>query len=314
MKTACGTLSYVAPEVLTDSYTSQCDLWSLGIIVYILLSGSMPFHGNSELLKEKIITGKFAMRKDKWDRLSPEGQEFVKALIEKDPDVRLTAQQALEHPWLRCGPKDDATFEPTQSMVLAFQKYHETPKFRRCCFNAMAWLLPNNETAKLRNEFLAMDIDRQGTISLRELKAIMVQKFNIAENDVVSIFNSLDANHDHEIHYSEFLAAMFSSRIELNDKLLGDAFRNFDKDLTGYITPENLRESFGEVYEGVCVDALMKEADALKHGKISYPEFAAYVRGKPLDMDDAHIPPSVSPVIIIEKADAGVHQACCSIM
>jgi calcium-dependent protein kinase len=269
------------------------------------------------------------MRKDKWDRLSQDAQGFVKALIEKDPNVRLTAQEALEHPWLRCGANDDVTFEPTQSMVLAFQKYHETPKFRRCCFNAMAWLLPNNETAKLREEFLAMDTDRQGTISLKELKTIMVQKFKIAENDVVSIFNSLDANHDQEIHYSEFLAAMLSSRIELNDKLLGDAFRNFDKDLTGYITPANLKESFGEVYDGVCVDTLIKEADSFKHGKISYPEFAAYVRGKPLDIDDARIPPSVSPVRpvkklkipkrsvspeILEQADAAAPPACCSIM
>jgi calcium-dependent protein kinase len=313
MKTACGTLSYVAPEVLTDSYTSQCDLWSLGVIVFVLLSGSMPFHGNSDAVKSKITAGQFLMRKDRWELISPEATAFTKALLEKDPKIRLTAQQALEHPWIQGRMKEVGTFEPNRSMMVALSRYNESPKFRRCCLNAMAWLLSNNETAKLREEFLAMDTDRQGTISLKELKTMMMQKFKVAESDVVTIFDSVDANHDKEIHYSEFLAAMLSSRIELNDKLLDNTFRNFDKDLTGYITVENLHECFGEDFEGVRVDSLIKEADVLKDGKISFPEFKAYVRGTPIDIDDAQVRYVDTP-LVCEKSDAAMQQTCCNIM
>merc|ERR1719188_242868 len=67
MELSCGTLSYVAPEVLMKSYTSQCDLWSLGVIVFILLVGYMPFSGSSEQATiEAIKSGKYNVRKDRW--------------------------------------------------------------------------------------------------------------------------------------------------------------------------------------------------------------------------------------------------------
>jgi calcium-dependent protein kinase len=270
----------------------------------------MPFHGNSELIKTRIVAGNFVMKKERWEKISPEATEFTKALLEKDPKVRLTAAQALEHPWIKSCMKKSEDFEPNKSMMVALQQYNESPKFRRCCLNAMAWLLSNNETTKLREEFLAIDTDQQGTISLKELKTMMVQKFKVAESDVVNIFNSVDANHDKEIHYSEFLAAMLASRIELNDKLLDNTFRNFDKDLTGYITSENLLDAFGADFEGVGVDTLVQEADVLKDGKISFPEFKAYVRGIPVDTQDTKAP----YVVEIDRTEASMQQKCCSIM
>jgi len=282
MRTACGTLSYVAPEVLTDSYTSQCDLWSLGVIVYILLCGSMPFSGDSSVAKAKIAEGSFTFKKEKWKDISQSGKQFTEALMQKDPNVRLTTSQALEHPWLQSNLKAPSVgFD--KSMMLAFQEYRKAPKFRRCCLLAMAWLLPSKDTEEMRKEFFAIDTDRQGTISLGELRTLMVERFNAADHDVVNTFKAMDVNHDDEIHYSEFLAAMLSTRIKLNDKLLDSTFRNLDKDLSGYITAENLRDCFGESFEGRPVESLVSEADVLKDGKISYPEFAAFIRGAPLE-------------------------------
>merc|ERR1740117_1459281 len=70
MKYAYGTVGYVAPEVLRKSYTSQCDLWSLGVITFVLLSGIMPFAGKGDVQTENILAGRYAMIPEKWDRHS----------------------------------------------------------------------------------------------------------------------------------------------------------------------------------------------------------------------------------------------------
>merc|ERR1712039_20657 len=96
------------------------------------------------------------------------------------------------------------------------------------------------------------------------------------------IFDTIDTNSDQEIHYSDFLAAMISTRIQLNDGLLKNAFARFDKDSSGYITVDNLREVLGDQFEGTEVSRLLKEADLLGDHRISYDEFVAFLRGDSL--------------------------------
>jgi calcium-dependent protein kinase len=326
MKTACGTLSYVAPEVLAEKYTNQCDLWSLGVIVFILLSGSMPFQSNTEsVTKARITAGKYTMRRERWEKVSLIAQNFVKALLEKNPEVRLTAKSALEHQWIK-QYAEQPSIKVDPSMMDALQKYSAAPKFRRYCLLSMAWLLSDKETAQVRKEFCAIDTDQQGTISLGELQSLMVQKFGTSEEDILHIFRAMDANHDDEIHYSEFLAAMISTRMDMDDKLLDTAFRNFDTDLSGYITADNLRYAFGDAFEGEAVECLIGEADLSGCGHISYPEFAAYVRGVPIHSQEIQLsyPPGGSPRAqsrsATSKADVAIEQeraaqqACCNIM
>merc|ERR1719230_1130672 len=100
MKVSCGTLSYVAPEVLDQNYTSQCDLWSLGVIAFILLSGYMPFSGAEGEQAASILKGSYKLKPHKWNNVSPEALKFVQCLLQVDPERRLTADTALNHPWL----------------------------------------------------------------------------------------------------------------------------------------------------------------------------------------------------------------------
>merc|ERR1719478_982477 len=91
MALSCGTLAYVAPEVLKKSYTSQCDLWSTGVILFILLAGYMPFSGNERVQRKAIEDGNYSWRADRWKSVSSEAIDLVKRLLEKDPAKRLTA-------------------------------------------------------------------------------------------------------------------------------------------------------------------------------------------------------------------------------
>jgi len=103
MKTACGTPGYVAPEVLMhDNYSSQVDLWSVGVIVYILLCGFPPFYGdNDNQMFRKIKAGQYKFLAPYWDPISADAKDFVSKLLTVDWRKRMTAQEALNHKWLR---------------------------------------------------------------------------------------------------------------------------------------------------------------------------------------------------------------------
>jgi serine/threonine protein kinase len=96
-----GSVHYVAPEVLGGKYGLECDEWSLGVIVYMLLSGSPPFEGESdEEIMSKIRLGKYSMNGARWERITEEGKDFVSRLLVVDPEKRMTAEEGLRHKWL----------------------------------------------------------------------------------------------------------------------------------------------------------------------------------------------------------------------
>merc|ERR1712232_313007 len=116
---------------------------------------------------------------------------------------------------------------------------------------------------------------RQGTITLSEMKTAL-ESLNVQDEQVKQIFAALDTAADQEIHYSEFLAAMVSTRIRLHDELLRSTFERFDCDHSGYITAANLRDVLGENFGGARMEELIKEADFLNDGRISYDEFIMF--------------------------------------
>merc|ERR1712194_881564 len=85
--------AYVAPEELGQSYTSQCDMWSYGVTVFILLMGYMPFSGTEDQQTN-------AIKEEEWKNISPSAQEFISSLLVVDTKKRLSAEDALKHDWM----------------------------------------------------------------------------------------------------------------------------------------------------------------------------------------------------------------------
>jgi calcium/calmodulin-dependent protein kinase I len=107
MATACGTPSYVAPEVLASKggYGAEVDLWSVGVITYILLCGFPPFYGEKvHDIFNKIMAADYDYPTDYWEHISKPATDFIDSLLQLEPKKRLTAKQALEHPWLKVAP------------------------------------------------------------------------------------------------------------------------------------------------------------------------------------------------------------------
>lgn len=98
----CGTAYYMAPELLRGRYYKSCDLWSVGVILYILLSGVVPFDGETDHdVHRSILRGQYEFHPQQWEGVSEEAQDLVAGLLERDPKRRYTAKEALGHPWIR---------------------------------------------------------------------------------------------------------------------------------------------------------------------------------------------------------------------
>ncbi|NXQ35939.1 KCC1G kinase, partial [Alaudala cheleensis] len=137
MSTACGTPGYVAPEVLAQKpYSKAVDCWSIGVITYILLCGYPPFYEETESkLFEKIKEGYYEFESPFWDDISESAKDFIRHLLEKNPSVRFTCEEALRHPWINGNTALHRDIYPSVSAQI--QKNFAKSKWRQA-FNAAA--------------------------------------------------------------------------------------------------------------------------------------------------------------------------------
>ncbi|KAF8011158.1 hypothetical protein BT93_J1701 [Corymbia citriodora subsp. variegata] len=278
-----GSAYYVAPEVLKRRSGPESDVWSIGVITYILLCGRRPFWDKTEdgIFKE-VLKSKPDFRRKPWPSISNSAKDFVKKLLVKDPRARLTAAQALSHPWVREG--GSASEIPIDISVLhnmrQFVKYN---RFKQFALRALAGTLDEEELADLKDQFDAIDVDKNGSISLEEMRQALAKDlpWKLKETRVLEILQAIDSNTDGLVDFHEFVAATIHvHQLEEHDSekwLLRSqtAFEKFDLDGDGYITPEELRMHTG--LKG-SIDPLLEEADIDKDGRISLSEFRRLLR------------------------------------
>ncbi|XP_076909197.1 calcium-dependent protein kinase 28-like [Bidens hawaiensis] len=278
-----GSAYYVAPEVLKRKSGPESDVWSVGVITYILLCGRRPFWDKTEngIFKE-VLRNKPDFKRKPWPNISQSAKDFVKKLLVKDPRSRLTAAQALSHPWVREG--GNASEIPLDISVLSnmreFVKYSRLKQF---ALRALASTLDEEELSNLKDQFQAIDVDKSGAISLEEMKEALAQDlpWKMKESRVSEILEAIDSNTDGLVDFTEFVAATLHVRqleehnSEKWQHLSQAAFEKFDVDRDGYITPEELRMHTG--LKG-SIDPLLEEADIDKDGKISLSEFRKLLR------------------------------------
>lgn len=285
MHDVLGSVPYMAPEVFLSSYTSQCDMGSLGVTAHVLLLGKFPFSpkkGTSQL-KSEILRGDWRKTGDKWNRISRVAQQFLEGLIVVDANARMTASHALNHAFLVDDAPGSCIDNSTAQALVSFSK---ATKFQRACRSMLAWSLTNEDRAKVRNQFNAIDTNRSGTITMGELKSVLANELNLhGDEEFGVIFDSLDTANTQEISYTEFLAAMVQTRIALHDDVLEATFRRFDADGTGYISVKNLRQALGEEFAESKVEELIAEADKDSDGRVSYTEFVAFLTNSTTETD-----------------------------
>eukprot|EP00397_Hematodinium_sp_SG-2012_P004615 GEMP01004627.1.p1 GENE.GEMP01004627.1~~GEMP01004627.1.p1 ORF type:complete len:650 (+),score=117.54 GEMP01004627.1:161-2110(+) len=272
MKQGCGSLMYVAPEVIKKSYTNKCDLWSLGVIVYVLISGTPPFwHNTHKGTLREISEANYSLSGGNWDLVSSDAKHFVSALLTKNPAKRPNAEQALQLPWMI----ENQTTQLGVEVLRGLREFAEAQKFRRAALTILAWTVRAPERAKVEHLFLALDRGKAGYVCVSEFQSALRQEFDIDEGEAATLFNRVTDGT--KMHYTDFLAAMVNHRIDMTQEIVMDAFSRFDVDHTGFISADDLQHVLGETFEHECVTDMITSVTQDPRG-ISYDEFSNVLR------------------------------------
>eukprot|EP00742_Colponemidia_sp_Colp-10_P002048 GILJ01002188.1.p1 GENE.GILJ01002188.1~~GILJ01002188.1.p1 ORF type:complete len:487 (+),score=92.76 GILJ01002188.1:68-1528(+) len=275
MTTVVGTPYYVAPEVLKGHYDQSCDMWSLGVITYILLCGFPPFNGNDNAtIFRKIMKGDFSFDFPQWSHVSDLAKDFIRRLLTVDPKARFTAPQALQHQWLTA---QAPTHSLDYNIVNSLRNYADSRKLKKEALTVMVKMLNDTEVTNLKNAFKAIDTDNSGTITYQELtSALDSVGLKVAQEEIKRILESVDFDGNGRINYSEFLAATMDRKTYLTKEKLWAAFRHFDVNGTGKITEDDLRlalQRAGKEISDADIKIMMSEADTSGDGMIEFSEF-----------------------------------------
>ncbi|XP_057524896.1 calcium-dependent protein kinase 20-like isoform X2 [Amaranthus tricolor] len=275
-----GSPYYVAPEVLRKFYGQECDVWSAGVIIYILLSGVPPFWDETEQgIFEQVLKGDLDFASEPWPSISNGAKDLVKRMLVRDPKKRLTAHEVLCHPWVQVDGL--APDKPLDSAVISrLKQFSAMNKLKKIAIRVIAENLSEEEIAGLKQMFKMIDADNSGHITLEELKKGLEKVgANLNDSEIVGLMQAADVDNSGTIDYGEFLAAMLHlNKIQKEDHLFA-AFSYFDKDGSGYITPDELQQACEQFGLGdVHLDEIIREVDQDNDGRIDYSEFVAMMQ------------------------------------
>lgn len=286
-----GTIYSMAPEVIRGAYDAKCDVWSLGIITYMLLAGAMPFtrFDDEDALLRDLERERYDMTRRTMAKRSEDAKAFVKYLLKAKVDQRPDMQQVLKHKWLKgrtrdyeaaANPKALGTMESLtdEDMVDNLKKYASANRLRRIALMVIAHRSDSDSLRELRAAFRAIDTANEGFINFGELEAVLT-KAGYDATLIAEVFEAVDHDNTGRISYTEFLAAMLEGNCLVQEDELADAFDRLDSDDSGAITKDNLRQLLGNQFSASLVEEMIADADFKQNGTVDYEEFKKMMLG-----------------------------------
>ncbi|CAG9326259.1 unnamed protein product [Blepharisma stoltei] len=271
-----GTPYYIAPEVLSGSYSNKCDLWSVGIIMYTMMSGDLPFFSDtqSEIFRQ-ILIGKYQMKDEIWNNISPEARNLIQRLMCVDPAKRLSASEALAHPWFIS--QSPIKFSIDAGMLKALQDYRKISLFQKEALMILIKHLSIHELKELNESFLSLDQYKNGVISIQLLsESLKNSSWHLAQKEIDELIQSIDVDRNGTLNYSEFLAATLSSKLSLQEEIIWLTFMHFDVERKGFITATDIEEALsrqGHKLGNKGIEQMLYEIGKRRTDKITYEEF-----------------------------------------
>ena len=212
-----GTPSYMSPEMIDGNVTYVSDIWSVGVIVYQMITGDLPFIGkddNNKTLYEKIKNGNYDTEILNEKDCSEEAKDFINKALQKDIKNRLTVDEALNHPWIKkfsINNLDQSLIN--EDSIKLFIQFSKRPALHKEIFYFFAKISNETDIVDYKNVFNSFDANNKGCLSKEDLKTgLEKNKIDIDEDTLDCIFKGLDFHNSGRISYSEFLAAMVSSK------------------------------------------------------------------------------------------------------
>eukprot|EP00559_Dactyliosolen_fragilissimus_P001889 CAMPEP_0184864870 /NCGR_PEP_ID=MMETSP0580-20130426/16155_1 /TAXON_ID=1118495 /ORGANISM="Dactyliosolen fragilissimus" /LENGTH=1062 /DNA_ID=CAMNT_0027363801 /DNA_START=83 /DNA_END=3271 /DNA_ORIENTATION=+ len=297
---AVGTPYTVAPEVIRGNYDERCDVWAIGVIAFLLLSGDPPFGGcggpeSLAQVRENILKGSFRFEPiEIWSNVSQSARDFIRKLLVTDPRHRPTARECQKLDWLQNWAHKNLKMEDNKlnpNVVKALVNFKEYSDMRKLLCEVLSFTLMPDQITDLRKEFEKLDTDDSGEISLKGLKQVLIQNAGagslgaLTETEVEDIFNAMRVRKSEtRIHWHEFIAAGLS-QCKVDERNLKLAFDRLDSDHKGYITFQNISDMMGRDADGD-IDAMRAMwGDSMKHcnckdAQITYEDFLLLMKGQ----------------------------------
>lgn len=274
-----GTPYYVDPSVLEGSYTQECDMWSIGVIAYMLLSGRPPFYGNTDdETLARVRAGRFTFPASAFEQVSEQAKDFISRLLVVDQTQRMTARQAQAHPWLHSW---DQSPEALRVDILgSLRTFHQFSTLKKVAMEVVAFTLRPEQIKGLRREFEKVDVCSNGEITMEELSRALESSGLLSPDDLGALVRGLDVGRQHAgtISWHEFLAATMDAAL-LDEEHIQLAFQRIDTGRSGYISEENFAELVGADMTAEQVQQVFAEVDLDGDGLLSYEEFACLMKG-----------------------------------
>ncbi|KAL0857266.1 hypothetical protein Bca101_062420 [Brassica carinata] len=280
-----GSAYYVAPEVLHRSYTTEADVWSIGVIAYILLCGSRPFWARTESgIFRAVLKADPSFDESPWPSLSFEAKDFVKRLLYKDPRKRMTASQALSqlHPWISGSKNMNIPFD-----ILIFRQikaYLKSSSLRKAALMALSKTLITDELLYLKAQFAILAPNKNGLITLDNIRTALATNATEAMKesripDFLALLNGLQYK---GMDFEEFCAASISvhqhESLDCWEQSVRHAYELFDMNGNRVIVIEELASELG-VGSSIPVHTILHDWIRHSDGKLSFLGFVKLLHG-----------------------------------
>jgi len=280
MTTKAGTPYYVAPQVLSGKYDQLSDLWSIGVIMYVMLCGYPPFFGETDAeVLSKVRLGNFSFNAADWKNVSEDAKNLIRMLLKMNPRDRYTAEQALNHEWVVNKAPKARGVTLQSNFVDNLRGFRSQNKLKKAALHIIAGNLNEDQIKNLRDAFTSLDANGDGLLSAAEMKEGLAKSgLKDIPQDLQEILEDVDSDGSGVIDYTEFLAATLSKHMYQKEEVCWQAFRIFDKNQDGKITQEELAAVLkSDEVAGIAgvdaIAAMMQEIDQNGDGIIDFEEF-----------------------------------------
>jgi len=277
MRDVVGSIHYISPEMWRGSYDCKCDLWSIGVMSYELLSGSPPFDAADDMaIRDAVVTGQCSMSGDLWKNISEDAKSFVAGLLQPNPSLRPSARRALRHPWF-AGQGTCAKELPEDLNVLNLGRlcsFASASFLPRAVGRLLATLLAVEETEQLEAHFRHLDKTGRGCIRVQDLAEEFQVHLNMSAQSATSMARKLSLSGDKDIKYSEFLVGASQHSFLSREHVIRQAFERFDVDQKGVISLDDMRAVLGGEF---CSADIMPQGSCKDESGLCYDVFLEVV-------------------------------------
>mmetsp|Transcript_74022 Transcript_74022/g.130800 ORF Transcript_74022/g.130800 Transcript_74022/m.130800 type:complete len:517 (+) Transcript_74022:20-1570(+) len=293
--TKVGTPYYVAPEVIEGCYDSKADIWSLGVILHMMLTGAPPFTGLSGEVLQQVRKRNVNVQK-LGKSVSKLGKEVLEELLRRDPDTRPAALEVMQHKWLKRHSRTLDTFQGRRASKSLRRSSRENVRLVKVTLGVIAAQLSPEALEELDQTFTSMDSNGDGTLTAEELEhGLAAAGVHLHPGEAIEIVQQLDVDGNGAVDYSEFLAATVQQAKSQREEACRKAFNVFDIDGNGFIDRSelgklllsegslstwNLDDSPTKGGHHPEINAIYDELDADRDGKIDFAEFMAVMNGR----------------------------------